>query len=119
MWQGQVTTANTNTDGSTGTYVSVATGGTNGSRIDWIRIQAIATSTVGSVRLFITDTSGSVTRLFRDVEVTAVTVAEGTAPWGTDLDYTATPIILESGDILKATTYDGEDFNIVCFGGDF
>lgn len=118
MWHGIAVTANTNRDG-TGTIATVVTGGSNGSRIDWLRITGIATSTVGNVRLFITDSSAGTTRLFRDVEVPAVTVASGTAPWAVEIDYTQTPILLESGDVLGVATDDGEDYVVHAFGGDY
>ena len=120
VWTGQVTTANTNTDGTTGTYATIFTvdaGKT--ARVEWIRVQALATNTVGNVRLFITDTSAGQTRLIRDVPIAAVTFAEGTALGGADVDYTIYPLILEAGDSLLATTYDGEDYNVVAFGGTF
>jgi len=66
---GQVSTANTNRDG-TGTLATVFTAGTNGSRIDAINLKAVGTTTAGMIRLFIHD--GSNARLLTEVPVTAL-----------------------------------------------
>jgi hypothetical protein len=46
-------TANTNVDGTTGTYTTIMTAGGNGSKIERIRIIAVGTNVAEKVRLFI------------------------------------------------------------------
>ena len=67
---GQVTTANTNRDG-TGTIATIFTAGSSGSRIEMVEIQATVTTTAGMVRLFIHD--GTNARLLREQPITANT----------------------------------------------
>lgn len=46
-------TANTNTDGSTGTYTTILTAGANGSKVETIKICSVGTSVAEKVRLFV------------------------------------------------------------------
>lgn len=113
----QIDTANTNLDG-TGTLGTVYTAGSNGGRVDQLRIQSVATTTAGMVRLFLYDGSSN-TRLIREINVPAVTPS-GTVPaWGVNVEF-EDGLVLQSGYVLKAATHTGDDFNvIVTRGGDF
>lgn len=111
----QVTTANTNRDG-TGTIVTVLTAGANGSRVDDITVTAVGTTTAGMVRLFVND--GANTRLWQEVPVSAIT------PSGTVQAFTTTllnqALILPNGFSLRASTNNAETFNIIVRrAGDF
>lgn len=114
----QVSTANTNRDG-TGTIVTCFTAGTNGSRIESVEVQATGTTTAGMVRLFLND--GTNTRLLREVPIPAITPS-GTVPafqiplvFG---DYV--PLLLPTSSwSLRAATNNAETFNITVYGGDF
>lgn len=117
---GQVTTANTNRDG-TGTIATIFTAGASGSRIDAINLKAIATTTTGMIRLFIHD--GTNARLLTELPVLAVTPS-GTAPsWETQLNTNTftqvLPLILPTGYSLRASTNNAETFNVIAVGGDF
>ena len=112
---GQVTTANTNRDG-TGTIATIFTAGASGSRVDDIVVQATATTTAGMVRLFLHD--GTNARLWAEVPVTAVT------PSGTVQAFTASllnqSLVLPNGWSLRASTNNAETFNIIVDrAGDF
>jgi hypothetical protein len=114
---GQVTTANTNRDG-TGTIATIFTAGSSGSRIENVTIQAAVTTTAGMVRLYIHD--GTNARLFFEKAITAAT------PSATVKAFTATigfgdvmPLLLANGYSLRASTEKTETFNIIVFGGDF
>lgn len=112
---GQVSTANTNRDG-TGTIVTVLTAGASGSRIDDIDIVAAATTTAGVVRLFLHD--GINARLWREILVAAVTPSTTMAAWSAAL--TNLGLLLPSGWSLRAATHNAETFNvIVSRAGDF
>ena len=117
---GQVSTANTNRDG-TGTLATVFTAGTNGSRIDAINLKATGTTTAGMIRLFIHDGLNAI--LLTEVPVTALTPS-GTLPaWEAQLNTNSMsqvlPIILPTGYSLRASTNNAETFNVLAMGGDF
>ena len=112
---GQVSTANTNRDG-TGTIATIFTAGSSGSRIDDIYIVATGTTTAGVVRLFIHD--GTNARLLSENLVTAVTPGTSVAVFSVALLNQA--IILANGYSLRASTQIAETFNIlVTRAGDF
>jgi hypothetical protein len=111
----QVSTANTNRDG-TGTIVTVFTAGSSGSRVDDIWIVGTGTTTAGVVRLFIND--GTNTRLWQEVMVTAITPSVSVQVFNTALFNQA--LILPNGYSLRASTQIAETFNvIVSRAGDF
>jgi hypothetical protein len=113
--QAQVSTANTNRNG-TGTIVTVFTAGSNGSRIDDIYITATATTTAGVVRLFLND--GTNTYLFDEILVTAITPSTTVSVFQAVLLNQA--IVLATGWSLRASTNNAETFNIqVTRAGDF
>lgn len=112
---GQVSTANTNRDG-TGTIATIFTAGSNGSRIDDIKIQATGTTTAGVVRLFLHD--GTNARLFAEVLVSAVTPSTTVEAWSYTLLNQA--IVIPNGWSLRASTNNAETFNVIVNrAGDF
>lgn len=117
---GQISTANTNRDG-TGTIGTVFTAGTHGSRIDMIDLQATATTTAGMIRLFVHN--GTNAFLLGEVPVTAVTPSGTTPAWTAQLNTNTMtqllPIVLPTGWSLRASTNNAEAFNVIAFGGDF
>jgi hypothetical protein len=118
----QVTAANTNRDGATGTYVDVVTAPTNGCRVDSIEVTATGTTTAGMIRLFLTD-AGGLRRLWREIPVTAVTPSATVQAWSARIATPAgdgTPLlVLAATRKLAASTEKAETFNIVAMGGDF
>jgi hypothetical protein len=111
----QVSTANTNRDG-TGTLATVFTAGSNGSRVDDIWIVGTGTTTAGVVRLFVND--GTNSRLWQEVMVTAITPSVSVQVFNTALYNQA--LILPNGWSLRASTQIAETFNvIVSRAGDF
>jgi hypothetical protein len=112
---GQVVTANAARDG-TGTIATIFTAGASGSRIDDIKIQALATTTAGVVRLFLHD--GTNARLWHEVMVTATTPSTSVQAFNATLYNQA--LILPNGWSLRASTNNAEGFNIlVTRAGDF
>lgn len=113
---GQVSTANTNRDG-TGTIATIFTAGTNGSRIDDIVIKATGTTTAGMIRLFLND--GTNTRLWQEIQVNAVTPSATVATWSFVITDAAL-ILQNSSWSLRASTEKAETFNIIVDrAGDF
>jgi hypothetical protein len=117
---GQISTANTNRDG-TGTLATVFTAGSNGSRIERIVIQATGATTSGMVRLFLHD--GTNARLYEEVLVPLVTPSGTTAAFTSTLEAYSTPqympLVLPTGWSLRAATNNAETFNVIAVGGDF
>jgi hypothetical protein len=114
---GQVTTANTNRDG-TGTIATIFTAGSSGSRIEMVEIQAIVTTTAGMIRLYIHD--GTNARLFREQPIGANTVSASVPGFFIAIPFgDMSPLLLANGYSLRASTEKSETFNITAFGGDF
>ena len=104
----QVTTANTNRDG-TGTIATVITGAATGTRVDDIEINATGTTTAGMIRLFLHD--GTNARLLREIVVDAITASTSVASYNNRL--TDLGIILASASwSIRACTNNAETFNI-------
>lgn len=114
----QVSTANTNRDG-TGTLATVFTAGTSGSRIDALQIQATSTTTAGMIRFFISNDAGTTKRLVGEVAVTAITpsgtVAAFSSTIGTGItgSFLYKGLVMEASAILYASTHNAETFNII------
>lgn len=115
---GQVSAANTNRDG-TGTLVNILTGGANGTRIHRITIRATVTTTAGMVRLFIYDGS-SVTRLWREVPVSAITPSASVEAFSANLElFGELALHLPANYVLRAATHNAEAINVIAEGGDY
>jgi len=114
-WVGQVTTANANLDG-TGSVITIASAGTNGSLITQILFKAVVTTTAGMLRIFLHD--GSNYRLHAEVDQTAATpsatVKAFTATW-----VPAEPLVLPSGWSVRCSTSNTEAVNVFVQGGDY
>lgn len=111
----QISTANTNRNG-TGALSVVVVGGTNGTRIEYIRVVATGTVTNGVVRLYIS--GGTSVFLWKEIIVTA------TIPSTTQEVFTAeyiptSPLVLPVGHAIEASTNNAETFNVFVHGGDY
>lgn len=88
---GTVTTANTAKDG-TGTVVTVFTAGTNGARIDQIKVRALGTNTATALRIFINNGSTNATpannTLIHETTIAATTLSEVAALADNDITIT-------------------------------
>lgn len=111
----QVSVANTNLDGTTGTYVDVITGASTGTRISEIVVQAAATTTAGMVRLFITD--GITTRMFDEVSIAAATVSASVK--GARLSTIYNNLVLPNQNWrIRASTHNAVAINVIALGAD-
>lgn len=116
----RISTANTARDGS-GTTGDVITGATSGTRVDRVVVTGNGTTTAGMVRLFIYDGSAN-TRAWREVVVTAITVAASTAAFTATLtspDPLTPLLVLPNGYVLRASTHNAETFDVIAHGGDY
>lgn len=112
-------TANTNRDGSTGTYSSAYTVGANGGLIDAIVFTAPGTTTAGLVRIFHAS-DGSTYRLLAEVVVSAITpsatLASYTATWTPP---TGQPFACKANSTFKTNMNNAELMNVAFQGGDY
>jgi hypothetical protein len=114
---GQVSAANTNRDG-TGTLVDILTGGADGTRVQRIIIKAVGVTTAGMVRLYIYD--GSATRLWKEVEVTAVTPSASAKTFEKEIElFGELALHLPATYVLRASTHNAETFNVIAEGGNY
>ena len=111
----EVSVANANRDGTTGTCADVIVGASTGTRIAEIVIQASVTTTAGMVRLFITN--GVTTRMFDEVTVAAATVSATVK--GTRISTTYNNLILpDSSWKIIASTHNANAINVFALGAD-
>lgn len=95
---------------------SVKAGGTNGTRVDQISIQATATTTAGIVRLWLYSGSGNA-QLFQETLITAITPSATLAAFSTSITYST--LLIPNGWTLYASTEKAEAFNVILYGGDY
>lgn len=112
----QVSVANTNYDGVTGTYADVIVGAATGTRISEIVVQAAASTSAGMVRLFITD--GVTSRLFDEVSVAAV-ASPGASTKTTRVSTVYNNLVLPNQNWkIFASTHNANTINVIALGAD-
>lgn len=120
--RGRLTVANTNRDGSTGTYVTLFTAGTDGSRFDGFRwISEEAATAANAVRLFIEDANdaGNNELIYEGV-VAATTFAAGTTPVPSGGFFPPEGIVLSGNTVVYSNVHATDTFGIhLTGGGDF
>lgn len=124
-WLGRVSGANTTPDASVTTnLVSIATGGTSGSRIERVNVThapaaATTANTAGIVRLY--HKVGSTYRLIKEIQLAAVTRSASVI--GISGEWARTDgqpvLLLASGEELVAGTQVAEPYDVCAVGGDF
>ena len=113
--RGDISAANTGRDG-TGTIVDIgAAAPAAGRLIEKLVVQATATTTAGTVRLFIHN--GTNYRLWKEYPVPAIT-ASASVPAFRYADTLDLPLVLPSGYKLAAATHNAETFEVWAQGGD-
>jgi hypothetical protein len=119
----QVSTANTNRDG-TGTIVTVATGPSTaaaagvGERINRVVIHATGTTTAGVIRFYISVDGGTTNRLICERLVTAITPSTTIAAFRTEVGELVGLVLTGGGScMLRASTNNAETFNIMVESG--
>lgn len=116
-----LTTADTSLTAPT-TVGTVFTAGSSGSRIDYIDIQGVATTTASIVNLFIYD--GTTYFLWQQVPVVAVTSSTTavafTANLSSNSNANVMPLCIPTGYSLRATvTVTQTGIRVIAYGGDF
>lgn len=114
-------TANSNLDGTTGTYVTVITAGASGSgwkglKIESITIKAIVNTTPGMIRFFIYDGS-SLTKLISEEVIPPVTKSSSAKAFQRKINLGG--VYLQAGYSIKVSTQNAESFVIIAEGNDW
>ena len=114
----RIQTANANRDG-TGDIVEILVAGASGSRIENIRVNAIAATTPGMVRLYVHD--GTNARLIKELEVTAATPSDTVKVWSDQVGFQHPGdwLMLPAGHSIRASTAKAEAFDVHVIGSDF
>lgn len=124
---GTVSTANTAKDG-TGTVATVFTAGTNGARVDSIKVRALGTNVATVVRIFINNGGANSTPsnniLFHEVTAPVTTLSEVAAQTDIFLNFNGTglpQLVLPSGYKLNVTigTTVAAGLAITAIGGNY
>lgn len=116
-----LTTADTSLTAPT-TVGTVLTAGSSGTRIDYIEVQGVATTTACLVNLFIYD--GSTYILWQQVPVIAITSSTTAPAFSTTLSSNGNanvmPLTLPTGYSLRATvSVTQTGIRVTAYGGDF
>lgn len=119
-----ITTANPNLDGTGVTAQVFASGASSAARIDYVHVQALGSTTAGMIRLFVKKASGSI-YLLVEIPVQAITPSGSVKAW--DADYypsvptfqAPSPLNLNIGDSLLASTQNAETFTVTVFGANY
>lgn len=113
---GVLSVANTNRDG-TGTIVDIFTAGAAGSGVDSVTVQAIGNTTAGMVRIYVK--TGATYRLYDEIPVALANPTASVPAFREKRQYNLIrPIMLESGQVLAASTHNAESFHVTMEGGD-
>lgn len=121
---GILSVANPNLNGSGTTVQIFATTGVSAARVDYIHVQAIGATTVGMVRIFVKKNSGAI-YLLSEIAVEAVTPSGSVKAWAADYYPSVptfngpSPLNLNIGDSLIASTQNGENFTVAVFGANY
>jgi hypothetical protein len=118
MFRARATAANTARDGS-GTIVDIVPTGSGARKIERVEIVAEGTTADGMVRLFIFN--GTDYRLWREVQVNAITPSGTTRAFTAkiDLSFAGEILILEATHKLGFAPHNAETFVAHAFGGVF
>lgn len=116
-----LTTADTSLTAPT-TVGTVLTAGSNGTRIDFIEVQGVATTVSGIVNLFIYD--GTTYTLWQQIPIVAVTSSTTAIAFSsvtaTNNSPNVMPMIIPTGYSLRATTTIAQTgVKVIAYGGNF
>ncbi len=113
-------TANTNRDGSTGTYGTLATVGSNGAFYKGIRFTAEGNTTAGAVRMFVQDGGSGNVEMKKEIVVPATTFSAGATPVWEGEWYPPGGLQFSANSVIKVNTHIGETFSAFLeSGGDY
>lgn len=110
-------TGNTNVDGTTGVYTTVYTAGSNGAKIERIRINSVGTTVADKVRLFIGG------KLYQEILMAAFTPSNTVTNYFVDIDCSqaGNALYMTASEIMIANVNTGTSslFNVHVFSGEY
>ena len=113
----RISTANTNRDGSTGTYGTLFTAGSDGAFFKGFQYQAEANNTAGAIRLYVQDAGSGNVEMIYEAVVAATTFSAGVTPVARGEWYPPAGIWLSASSVVKVSTHIGETFSCSLVGG--
>lgn len=113
----RIATANTNRDGSTGTYGTLFTAGSDGSFFKGFRWMAEGNTTAGAIRLFLQDGGSGNVELIYEAVVPLVTFSAGVTPVASGDWFPDGGIVLSANTVVKVSTNASETFSCWLEGG--
>lgn len=114
----RIATANTNTDGSSGTYGTLFTAGSNGSFFKGFRWACEnSTATNGAIRMFIQDAGAGNVEMVYETIVPVTTFSAGVTARARGEWYPSAGIVLSASSVVKVSTHIGENFACYLVGG--
>ncbi|KKL64897.1 hypothetical protein LCGC14_2160400 [marine sediment metagenome] len=119
LWKTQVSVANANISGNTGTLVTLLTGAVpHGSKVDYFSFQAQNETEAGRLRIYLF-TAGATAHLWKEFTVSAASAsAIDRTMWSSNFTPVA-PLIVPSGWTVRISIYSANVVNIFGIGGDF
>lgn len=117
-YKGQVSVANTNISGNTGTLATIVTGADHGSKIDYFTFKAQGATQTNRLRLYLF-TGGATAHLWTEIAISATSAhkVDGTT-WNGSLTPVA-PLVIPSGWTLRCSIHSANVVNIFAQGGDY
>ena len=110
-------TANTNRDGSTGTYGALFTAGSNGSFFKGFQWQAEGNVTAGAIRLYVQDAGSGNVEMIYEAVIAATTFSAGVTAAARGVWYPPAGIMLSALSVVKVSTHIGETYSASLIGG--
>ncbi len=111
----RISTANTGLTGA-GSVATLLTGGSpSGTRVDRININATGNTTLGFIRFFLNDSSGSAFRLIKEIQVSAINQSSSVPAFQAEWVRTdGQPLVLVPLNwTLRASTHNAETFDVI------
>jgi len=118
-WKTQVSVANANISGNTGTLSTLVTGKINeGSKVDYFLFQAQSATQVNRIRLYLF-TSNSTPHLFKEIQVTSASAHDAQVTMWSGSYTPAVPIFVPSEWTLQVSIDSANTINVFAFGGNY
>jgi len=118
-WKTQVSIANINISGNTGTLATLLTGQTpHGSKVDYFFFQAQGATQINRLRLYLF-TSNATAHLWREISVGAASAHKVDGSMWNDSLAPAMPLVVPSDWTLQCSIHSANVINIFGVGGDY
>ena len=118
-WKTQVSVANANISGNTGTLATLLTGKVeHGSKVDYFWFQAQNATQTNRLRLYLF-TAGSTPHLLKEISVSGSSASAVNKTMFSTSWTPAIPVVVPAGWTLQCSVHSANVINIFGFGGDY